>query len=73
MIGLTDRQRQVLNVIIDSVEDRGYPPTIKEIHDAIGIGSTSSVFFHLRALQHKGYIRIDGGPRAIAVIKPGDA
>lgn len=66
---ITEQQSEILNVIVESVKTRGYPPTIKEIAEALGIGSTSSVFYQLRALQKKGFIRIDPGPRAIAVLE----
>ncbi|WP_067547854.1 transcriptional repressor LexA [Nocardia crassostreae] len=65
---LTSRQRKVLEVIRESVSDRGYPPSIREIGDAAGLTSTSSVAHQLRALERKGYLRRDPNrPRAVDV------
>ncbi|MBF6138228.1 repressor LexA [Nocardia otitidiscaviarum] len=65
---LTVRQRKVLEVIRTSVSDRGYPPSIREIGDAVGLTSTSSVAHQLRALERKGYLRRDPNrPRAVDV------
>lgn len=65
---LTVRQRKVLEVIRASVTDRGYPPSIREIGDAVGLTSTSSVAHQLRALERKGYLRRDPNrPRAVDV------
>ena len=66
--GLTARQRAILDAIRDSVERRGYPPSIREICDAAGLASTSSVAHQLRALERKGYLRRDPNrPRAVDV------
>ncbi|MBF6139635.1 transcriptional repressor LexA [Nocardia farcinica] len=65
---LTVRQRKVLEVIRTSVNERGYPPSIREIGDAVGLTSTSSVAHQLRALERKGYLRRDPNrPRAVDV------
>jgi repressor LexA len=56
MESLTKRQRQVLNFITRSIEDRGYPPTMREIGEHMGIRSTNGVNDHLKALERKGYI-----------------
>ncbi len=65
---LTARQRAILEAIRDSVEQRGYPPSIREICDAAGLASTSSVAHQLRALERKGYLRRDPNrPRAVDV------
>jgi repressor LexA len=65
---LTSRQRRILEVIRDAVSDRGYPPSIREIGEAVGLTSTSSVHSQLEALQRKGFIRRDPTkPRAIEV------
>ncbi|WP_026416931.1 transcriptional repressor LexA [Actinomadura oligospora] len=70
--GLTQRQRMVLEVIRDSVTRRGYPPSMREIGEAVGLTSTSSVSHQLRALQRKGYLRRDPNrPRAVEVRVPG--
>ncbi|MGZ4575016.1 MAG: LexA family protein, partial [Mycobacteriaceae bacterium] len=47
--GLTPRQRRVLEVIRESVETRGYPPSVREIGEAVGLTSTSSVSHQLKA------------------------
>src|SRR3984957_11351059 len=65
---LTERQRTILNVIRESVTSRGYPPSIREIGDAVGLTSTSSVAHQLRTLERKGYLRRDPNrPRAVDV------
>jgi repressor LexA len=65
---LTERQRTILNVIRASVTNRGYPPSIREIGDAVGLTSTSSVAHQLRTLERKGYLRRDPNrPRAVDV------
>ncbi|WAC89780.1 transcriptional repressor LexA [Mycobacterium sp. Aquia_213] len=65
---LTQRQRTILNVIRESVTSRGYPPSIREIGDAVGLTSTSSVAHQLRTLERKGYLRRDPNrPRAVDV------
>nr|WP_280200552.1 transcriptional repressor LexA [Nocardia cyriacigeorgica] len=62
------RQRKVLEVIRTSVTERGYPPSIREIGDAVGLTSTSSVAHQLRTLERKGYLRRDPNrPRAVDV------
>ena len=65
---LTPRQRAILDVIRDSVEQRGYPPSIREICEAAGLASTSSVAHQLTVLERKGYLRRDPNrPRAVDV------
>lgn len=72
--GLTERQRTILDVIRASVTSRGYPPSIREIGDAVGLTSTSSVAHQLRTLERKGYLRRDPNrPRAVDVRAAGDA
>ncbi len=69
--GLTPRQRKVLEVIRESVERRGYPPTVREIGEAVGLTSTSSVSHQLKTLQAKGFLRRDPSrPRAVDVRMP---
>ena len=71
---LTERQRTILNVIRASVTNRGYPPSIREIGDAVGLTSTSSVAHQLRTLERKGYLRRDPNrPRAVDVRGSDDA
>ena len=57
MVGLTKRQAQTLDYIRQSIEERGYPPTLREIGEFMGIRSTNGVNDHLRALERKGYLR----------------
>src|SRR6201985_13838 len=57
MQGLTARQEQTLDFIRRSIEERGYPPTLREIGEYMGIRSTNGVNDHLRALERKGYLR----------------
>jgi repressor LexA len=57
MQGLTGRQQQTLEFIRKSIEERGYPPTLREIGEYMGIRSTNGVNDHLRALERKGYLR----------------
>lgn len=65
---LTPRQREILNVISQSMEDRGYPPSVREIGEAVGLNSPSTVHNHLATLQKLGYLRRDPTkPRAIEV------
>ncbi len=67
--GLTPRQRRVLEVIRDRVRRLGYPPSVREIGEAVGLTSTSSVAHQLRALERKGYLRRDPNrPRAVGVL-----
>ncbi|MBO3129232.1 transcriptional repressor LexA [Dermatophilus congolensis] len=67
--GLTARQRKVLQVIRVCVESRGYPPSLREIGDAAGLTSPSSVSHQLSALERKGYLRRDPHrPRAIEIL-----
>jgi repressor LexA len=66
--GLTTRQRRVLEVIRAAVQERGYPPSVREIGEAVGLTSTSSVAHQLRVLQEKGFLRRDPHrPRALDV------
>ena len=68
---LTGRQKKILQVIRKAVERRGYPPSLREIGDAVGLTSPSSVAHQLAALERKGYLRKDPNrPRAIEVIAP---
>lgn len=72
-LGLTPRQRKILEVIRESVQRRGYPPSMREIGEAVQLTSTSSVSHQLTALQRKGYLRRDPHrPRALEVRLPGE-
>lgn len=65
---LSERQRRILEVITDAVVLRGYPPSIREIGDATGLQSTSSVAYQLKELEKKGFLRRDPNkPRAVDV------
>jgi repressor LexA len=69
--GLTKRQRRVLEVIRHSVESRGYPPSVREIGEAVGLNSPSSVAHQLKVLESKGFLRRDPNrPRAMEVLDP---
>ncbi|MEJ4100461.1 transcriptional repressor LexA [Corynebacterium mastitidis] len=72
---LSPRQRRILEVIRDAVVLRGYPPSIREIGDAAGLQSTSSVAYQLKELEKKGFLRRDPNkPRAVDVRHlPGDS
>jgi len=70
---LTDRQRAVLEFISDSISDRGYPPTLREIGNHLGIRSTNGVNDHLRALERKGYLtREDMKSRTLRLVRTPD-
>lgn len=69
--GLTARQRRILSIIADAVATRGYPPSIREIGEAVGLASPSSVAHQLTVLERKGFIRRDPRlPRAMEVLQP---
>jgi repressor LexA len=69
--GLTPRQQRILNVLRDAIEQRGYPPSIREIGDLVGLASSSSVAHQLRVLEQKGFIKRDPNrPRALEVFIP---
>jgi repressor LexA len=71
--GLTPRQRRVLDVIRESVDSRGYPPSMREIGERVGLTSSSSVSHQLKVLEQKGLLRRDPNrPRAIEVRYPGE-
>ncbi len=65
---LTERQREILETIDAHMRDRGYPPSVREIGEAVGLNSPSTVHAHLGTLQKMGYLRRDPTkPRAIEV------
>src|SRR5689334_17801622 len=73
MQGLTKRQEETLDFIRQSIEERGYPPTLREIGEYMGIRSTNGVNDHLRALERKGYLRReDMKSRALRVVDVND-
>ena len=70
---LTSKQRDILEYIEDHVSRKGYPPSVREICEAVGLKSTSTVHGHLQRLEKKGYIRRDQTkPRAIGVLEGSD-
>jgi repressor LexA len=69
MTELTERQRQVLEFIDTQIRDRGYPPSVREIGEAVGLSSSSTVHAHLAALQDKGFLKRDPTkPRAMELV-----
>jgi repressor LexA len=71
---LTDRQRAVLDFISQSIASRGYPPTLREIGNHLGIRSTNGVNDHLRALERKGYLtREDMKSRTLRLVRETDS
>jgi repressor LexA len=69
--GLTPRQQRVLSTIKDSIEKRGYPPSMREIGESVGLTSSSSVAHQLRVLEEKGFLKRDPNrPRALEVFLP---
>ncbi len=68
MDDLTPRQRRIIDFIQETVRERGYPPTVREIGEAVGLTSSSSVHSQLTNLQRRGFIRKDPAkPRAIGL------
>jgi repressor LexA len=66
---LTDRQRQILDFIRSEIHRRGFPPSVREIGEAVGLSSSSTVHSHLTALEDKGFLRRDPSkPRALEVL-----
>lgn len=71
---LTKRQQQIFDFICKEVHDKGYPPSVREIAEAVGLSSPSTVHTHLHILETKGYIRRDlSKPRALEIIGEGDS
>ncbi|SIS97851.1 repressor LexA [Alicyclobacillus vulcanalis] len=75
--GLTARQRAILEFIKKNIREKGYPPSVREIGEAVGLASSSTVHGHLERLQQKGYLRRDPTkPRALELLvndeEPGD-
>ncbi len=69
--GLTPRQQRVLATIKDAIEMRGYPPSMREIGEAVGLTSSSSVAHQLKTLEEKGFLKRDPNrPRALEVFLP---
>ncbi|WNS77580.1 transcriptional repressor LexA [Bacillus sp. DTU_2020_1000418_1_SI_GHA_SEK_038] len=69
MAKLSKRQQDILNFIKDEVKQKGYPPSVREIGEAVGLASSSTVHGHLARLESKGLIRRDPTkPRAIEIL-----
>ena len=67
--GLTSKEEQILKIIKESILEKGYPPSVREMCTAVGLSSTSSVHAHLEALAKKGYIKKDPSkPRTIEIM-----
>ncbi len=70
---LSSRQQAILDYIKQEVREKGYPPSVREIGEAVGLASSSTVHGHLNRLEKKGLIRRDPTkPRAIEVLDPND-
>ena len=66
---LTKRQSQIYDFICSEVAEKGYPPSVREIANAVGLSSPSTVHTHLQVLEDKGYIKRDlSKPRALEII-----
>ena len=72
MKGLTAPQRKTLDVIAAYIAVRSYPPSIREIAEALGVSSHSTAYYHVKALRRKGYITVDGGPRTMRIVQSGE-
>jgi repressor LexA len=70
---LTSRQQKVLNTIIRNIESTGFPPTIRELREKIGVTSLRGVTVHLDALERKGYIERNSKARGLRVLRSGEA
>lgn len=69
---ITNKQKQILEYLKQQIMDKGYPPSVREICEAVNLKSTSSVHAHLSTLEKNGYIRKDATkPRAIEIIDEG--
>ncbi|WP_251549224.1 transcriptional repressor LexA [Neobacillus muris] len=74
MVKISKRQQDILNFIKDEVKSKGYPPSVREIGEAVGLASSSTVHGHLARLESKGLIRRDPTkPRAIEVLDADEA
>lgn len=61
MIGLTERQKQILKAITDYIQEKKYSPTVRELASMVGIKSSSTLYGHLQRLEKKGYITREKG------------
>lgn len=70
MQDLTERQKAILEYIRNEIRQKGYPPSVREIGESVGLSSSSTVHGHLSQLEAKGYIRRDPSkPRAIEILQ----
>ena len=67
---LTKKQQQILQLIADSVEEYGYPPTYQQLCNILGISSKNGVKKHIDALVAKGYLEKDSSPRGLRILDP---
>lgn len=71
MLKLTDQQSKVLEVIRESIRETGYPPSVRELGERLGLKSTATVHTHLRNLERKGFLkRVAQKSRAFNVVEP---
>ena len=68
--GLTPVRRKIVQVIEESLRSRGFSPSIREIGDAVGLASTSSVSHQLSVLQAKGYLTREAGRPRTMILRP---
>ncbi|MCW5940288.1 MAG: transcriptional repressor LexA [Fimbriimonadaceae bacterium] len=68
--GLTKRQEAIFKFLLDYIQDKGFPPSIREIGEKFSIGSLRGVTVHLDALEKKGYIQRSNTPRSIKIKHP---
>ena len=72
VVRMKERPLQILQCIYDNVEEKGYPPTIREICECVGLTSTSTVHSHLNRLEQGGYLFKDSTkPRALEITQKG--
>ena len=64
---ITDKQREILEYIKQEILNKGYPPTVREMCDAVHLKSTSSIHSHLESLEKNGYIRRDPSSMIISI------
>lgn len=70
---LTDRQKDILDVIKKTTASKGYPPTVREIGAKVGLSSSATTYFHLKKLEEKGYIKKDSSKnRTIELLVPNE-
>ncbi|MFQ6067237.1 MAG: transcriptional repressor LexA [bacterium] len=65
---LTERQRKVLEFLKECISERGYPPTLREVAQSLGVKWTKGIERHLQALEKKGYIKRSSGARSIEIL-----